>query len=94
MCQKIVYFSAFFILYVAKIYCGPIAEPIKTHGHSQKSVPNCDDTINGIGIDWDGSDTTIDPKHYECINGQQKHFNDLTVKEMCKTPPLVILILI
>lgn len=51
------------------------------------------DTINGIGIDWDGSDTTINPKHYECVDKAITINDPRVVRELCKTPPLVSLLL-
>ena len=52
------------------------------------------DTINGIGIDWNGTDTEIGKEHYECLGELDQYTKDLfTLKpfanEICKTPPMV-----
>ena len=49
------------------------------------------DTINGIGIDWDGNDLEINKNAYECVKNMNKKENFRTpkfpersfIKEIC-----------
>ena len=52
------------------------------------------DTINGIGIDWDGNDTVINDKHYVCrpenIKVRNKMYKNRNVSsEYCRTSKMV-----
>lgn len=54
---------------------------------------SCLDTINGIGIDWNGNDTVINEKNYLCDTEEKIssiYFEkEPFAKEFCRTPPLV-----
>lgn len=48
------------------------------------------DAVDGIGIDWDGSDTEINPEFYECDNLNQDFSSLPSIFEVeCETPPEV-----
>ncbi|CAF0893102.1 unnamed protein product [Brachionus calyciflorus] len=59
----------------------------KKHGHSQFGVINCDDTINGIGIDWNGDDKSFPEEIYTCTNKSIEVNKESFVNEICRTPP-------
>ena len=58
-----------------------------------KNVLSNLDTINGIGIDWNGNDTVINEKNYSCNDEEKISFiyidQEPFAKEFCKTAPLV-----
>lgn len=92
------YFDLALILIIAAVVsCGPVdhnrhaGNNPSGHGHSNKKIINCDDTKNGIGIDWNGDDETIPEALYQCTKSKFEilDFSNSKAlnKEYCITPP-------